>query len=878
MKWGMLTRFALWVRLLFRLFEAVKLESKWVDRVKEQHEAGQVVHVCEVLGLLDFALLNYLFLKHQLPLAGASNVRLNVFFRPLVLWFVLPFALVARLFKRTVRLEQFEAELGAGASALIFLKRARFVVFPGSNIGNDYLRSLVKLQRGRDRPVILLPHVIFWSKGPAKYRQGLLDLLLGDPSAPGIRKLLTFIMRPSRVHVTSGEPVNLKEALAEAAGQDDENAARKVSWMLHRSIDRTEKVTRGPMLKSAQQMKAEMMANPDFEAAVETIGREMSLRPRAARQRAARNIMEIAADFRGGYIEFLSLVLTPIFKRVFSGFVVDREAIQTIREASKDSAVVLVPCHRSHIDYLVISYLMYFSGLVPPHIAAGANLSFFPVGHIFRHTGAFFIRRKIGPDKMYAYVLSQYIRKLLKEGFSVEFFIEGGRSRTGKNMPPRFGLLNYVAEAVCAEAVQNITIIPMALSYERIAEAEGYAQELVGGEKRKEDIAGLVRSAEVLDSRFGRLYLTAGRPIKVADFFSKGLDKPPSQLTEEERRYMVKKLGYMILGRINRATVVNPTGLVAAVLLSHLKRGVSYSRFLDMSGFLIDFAVRRGYPISLALDRGLRAGLPALARARERADREGNPRLVTRSMGEALAQMLDETVEKFAGQGHIASEPFADEPVISVKPGARIHLNYYRNNVIHVFQREALVSLVLYARKGESRIAVKEVEADLEYLSRLFKKEFIFRVGEFERGIMAGLGALAKHDLISSSNGTVTVVPENLDRLLLLRNMVLPVAESYVMCARYVPHLPWRSPMREKELVRAVLERARKDYQQGEVTCQEALSSVSITNSLDRYKSMGLLVPSEPGSEAGKMRLADVGAREELARIERRLTFFTDVK
>ena len=875
----MLTRFALWVQLLSPFFRRVTADQQWVDGIRTESSRGRVVHVIEVHSLLEFLLLNILFLRHKLPLAKVANSRLATWLRPWLLLIFYPLLRLASIFRRSDRLARFEAVIRDGEPGLIFLKRARFVMVPGGNIGHPYLEALVRIGRESDEPVILIPHAIFWSKSPEKYRKSIVELFLGDPNAPGLRKFLTFLMRPGRTHIASGQPVEVSEALQGDGERDDEMAARKLNWLLHRSIDQEERVTRGPMLKTASEMKTEMMANTDFAQGLEAVGAEMGFSPKVARKRAAANIMEIAADFRISYIELLSFILTPIFKRVFSSFVVDREAIQTIKDASKDSAVILVPCHRSHIDYLVISYLLYLLGVIPPHIAAGANLSFFPMGHLFRHSGAFFIRRKVGDDKLYGYVLAQYIRKLLKEGYGIEFFIEGGRSRTGKTLMPKFGVLNWVAEAVIGEAVQNVKVIPIALSYERIMEVEGYARELAGGDKRKEDISGLVKSAEVLDSRYGRLYITAGRPINVADFFSNTLNKEPREIDDDEKRYLVKRLGYLILNRINRATVINPSALVATVLLSHHRRGISKKRFLETAGFLLDFAVKRGYPISITMDQALKAAVQGLAVAQERAATSEDPRVVYRHMGEAIAPILDEALERFEGQRHLRVEQYDDGDIIFVNPASRIYLNYYRNNIIHVFQREALVALSLAARRDERHIEIATIEEDLAFLSKLLKKEFIFRVGDFQKGILAGLDALAKHGAVTHvAPGEVQIIHANFDLLNLFRNMVLPIVESYLVGARYVPLVRFRGALKSRDLARAVLERARRDYGEGVVTCQEALSTVSISNAVSRYLDMEILLQVESGLDAGKIRFARGSSLDELKSLSSRLATFVDVR
>jgi len=875
-----MTAIALWVRLLFPLFAKVKIAPGFVDRVKTEAENSTIVYTAEVQGLLDYVLLLYLCRSHGLPMPMFTNSAVRFAMRPLIL---LPFYFVGWLIQlfvgRRRPLHAYRRRLLAGAPSLLFLKRGRVVMLPGTNIGNKYLAACADVQRRSERPMVFLPLVVIWSPTPEKHRRSVVDLLVGHPNQPGIRKMLSFLTNPARVLVTCGTPVHARTVLSEGPADDDEQVARKLSWHIHRAFDEEEKVVRGPMLKSAAQIRSEMMADAVFTSRVEEIARSRNLPLRKARRRASKCIKEIAADFRITYIEILSLFLTPIFRRVFSSFVVDRDAIRTIKEAARDTPVVLMPCHRSHVDYLVISYLLYLHGIIPPHIAAGSNLSFFPLGHLFRHSGAFFIRRKTGGDEIYAAALSYYVRKLLKEGYPIEFFAEGGRSRTGKTLPPRFGILGYVADAVCAEAVREVTIVPVALSYERIMEVEGYSAELSGGEKRREDISGLVKSAQVLDSRYGRLYLTAGRPVKVAAFLENRAGKPVQQIADTERRELVKTLGYMVLGRINRATVVNPSGIVACALLSHHRRGISKVRFLEACGFLLDFASKRGHSLSVTFDRALNASLPEVAKAKELAASTNDPRVEYLARGRAVEPVLDEAIEVFASQGHVSVEHFGEDAILSVLPRARTQLNYYRNNVIHVFQREALSALSLLARSHQPGILRYQVEDDVLYLSRLFKKEFIFRVGDFSRGILAALEALEAEGIVRlDQEGNVTLVPENVDRLQLFRNMVLPIVEGYLLAARYAPMVRWKGAMRQKDLAAAILSRSIQDYRQGEVSCQEALSSVSIANALDRFMSMELLTTVDTGLDAGRVRLGKGESLEGLAAVERRLETFVDVR
>jgi glycerol-3-phosphate O-acyltransferase len=872
--------FAIWVRLLAPLFAKVKVDEKWIDSVREQAQKGTILYVVEAQGLLDYAILTWLCVKNNLPVPKTANTRSILWLRPVLF---LPFyplvALLRWLFRRSDPVENYRRQVASGQAAVLFLKRRRFVMMPGGNVGLPYLKALVDTLRQTDKDLVLIPQVVLWAPTPEKYRKTLFDIVLGDPNAPGPRKLYTLLSNPARGIVTCGQPVSARNIIQESQeGDDNDKIARNITWHLHQTIDKEARVVRGPMLKTAVQIRNEMMSDPGFLAHIESIGSEAQVRPRKTRKRASKIIMEIAADFRMSYIKLMCSILHALFSRVFSSLVVDKDSVDLIRKVSRETPVVFVPCHRSHIDYLVISYLFYLVGVIPPHIAAGANLTFFPMGHLFRHSGAFFIRRKIGDDKLYGFILSQYIRKIIKEGYSIEFFIEGGRSRTGKTLPPKFGILKYVADAICAQAVGEVTIVPIALSYERIMEVDSYARELAGQDKSKEDIGALVKSAQVLDSRYGRLYMTAGRPIRVSEFMQKQTGKEVNDLTDDERRYLVKKLGYLTLGRINRATVVNPTGLVACTLLSHHRRGMSKTRFLETAGFLLDFAIKRGYPMSIALERALKSGVHELAKARVRAEKENNPRVEYLARGKTMAPILDETLELFRSQGQITIEEFDDETVLSVVPNARIYLNYYRNNVLHVYQREALVALSLYARRNQKTILFDEVEKDTQFLSKMFQKEFIFRIGDLEKGIMAALTALERDGLVErDSLGNPTPCPTNFDLLQAFRNMVLPIAESYLLSTRYASMVRWKGAQRPRDLARTILKKARKDYKEGNITCQESLSTVNLQNAINRLVSMGILKTVDSGIDAGKIRFAVGSSLELLQETEQKLARFVDI-
>ena len=192
-----------------------------------------------------------------------------------------------------------------------------------------------------------------------------------------------------------------------------------------------------------------------------------------------------------------------------------------MRKAAKKAPLVIVPTHRSHVDYLVISYVFYNRGLIPPHIAAGINLSFFPLGYIFRRCGAFFIRRTFKDNPVYGMTFRHYLRKILKEGHWVEFFPEGGRSRTGKVLPPKLGMLRELLDAVADGVREDVYFCPVSISYEKVVEENAYRKELSGGAKKSESVGGVLKATKVLVTKHGRLSLRFAEPISTRDFLNK---------------------------------------------------------------------------------------------------------------------------------------------------------------------------------------------------------------------------------------------------------------------------------------------------------------------------------------------------------------------
>jgi len=260
---------------------------------------------------------------------------------------------------------------------------------------------------------------------------------------------------------------------------------------------------------------------------------------------------------------------------MFEDVMVNANDLARIKTMSQKGPLILIPNHKSHIDYLILSYLLYQHNMPCPHIAAGKNLSFWPMGPLFRGGGAFFIRRTFRGAVLYAKVFSEYIFKLLQEGFNIEFFIEGGRSRTGKLIMPKLGLLSILLDAYKNKSCEDMIFAPIYIGYDRVIEETAYLDELEGGQKQKENFLQVIRARKFLKNRYGKIYIQFSNPISINDLLAQH-GSSLADMQSKEKNAFCRNLGHRIINSINRSTVVTSYGLVASAILNCPAKKFSY--------------------------------------------------------------------------------------------------------------------------------------------------------------------------------------------------------------------------------------------------------------------------------------------------------------
>ena len=485
----------------------------------------------------------------------------------------------------------FEKAISEGTSALVCLVDPVGFTRHFIYAEQDALAFLLETQKKMTRPIFVVPQLITYKKTPEKSQQTLLDIFFGFKDRIGFpRKIILFFRHNRRAFIDFGEPINLKQVISDVhADLSTEQMTAAVKKTLLESIDQQKRVILGPVLKSRQQFRETVLSDQRVIEAIETNAANKKTGLKQSKKKAAAYFNEIAADFNIVYIEFACVVLTWIWKKMFQGLDYSSEELANVREWTKKGPVIYVPSHKSHIDYLVLNYILFVNHLHIPRIAAGKNLSFWPLGNFFRKSGAFFIRRTFKGARLYAEVFSRYIKALLYENYPLEFFIEGGRSRSGKLILPKIGFLSILIDAYREHYCDDLIFVPASIVYDRILEEQAYLKELGGGEKKAENLKQFFNTRRFLKKKYGKIYVRFGQPFSLKQYLA---ERP--QLEDKKHRH----LAFHIIRSINQATLVTPMAITATAILAKHRKGFQKHEIMETGQALLDFIQAHNIPVA----------------------------------------------------------------------------------------------------------------------------------------------------------------------------------------------------------------------------------------------------------------------------------------
>ncbi|KAJ5120540.1 uncharacterized protein N7515_009928 [Penicillium bovifimosum] len=550
---------------------------------------------------------------------------------------------------------------------------------------------------------------------------------------------------------------------------------------------------------------------------------------------------------------------TQLLTRAYhQGIHVSSEEVLRLRSvaetaAKKKQSIVFLPCHKSHVDYVSLQLICYRLGISLPVIVAGDNLNIPLLGAFLQHAGAMWIRRSFGNDPLYQTVVQAYIDTLLQQGFNFQCFIEGGRSRTGKLLSPKFGILNFIMDSILSGRVEDLVICPVSTQYDKVIETESYISELLGQPKPKENLADFLSSSSVLSLKLGRVDVRFHEPWSLREFIEQQLsrlDLPSTDINNKlsytDRGRILRTLGYRVLSDINDVSVMMPTALVGTVLLTLRGRGVGKAELVRRLEWLCERVRAKGGRVAHFY-------------------RSPTETVVDRAL-EVLGPKLVGCISGLVEPTYYAVD--------------RFQLSFYRNMLIHLFITEALVSAAMYTKIKQGggptnqRITYEGLQKQVSFLSQLFRGEFIFPPEGFASNLENTLRGLEKDDVIKitrdESNTPMYVELSETERLCGRENydfycfLIWPFIEASWLGA--VSLLGLTPPLDSPKEVWIDSKKAQDSaqllgktlYHQGDLSYFEAVNKETLKNSYQRFEEEGIiLVAKSKASRAGQsLRLA----------------------
>ncbi len=525
--------------------------------------------------------------------------------------------------------------------------------------------------------VQLVPVSIFVGRAPTRSSGWFRVLFSENWAVVGrFRRLMAILLNGRDTFVQFSAPISLRQALSD--GLPRERALRRLSRVLRTRFRRIRATVIGADLSHRRMLIDEVLNAEPVRAAMEQQAARDGKSLKHSYSKGRSYAWEIAADYSHTVVRSASFMLTGFWNKIYDGVRVNH--FDTVKEIAPGREVIYVPCHRSHIDYLLLSYLLYSRGLVPPHIAAGINLNMPLVGPILRRGGAFFLRRSFKSNVLYSAVFSEYVAALVRRGVSLEYFIEGGRSRTGRLLQPKAGMLGITVRGYLRQSRRPVVFQPVYIGYEKLIEARSYIGELSGQSKQKESLFGVLRAFGVLRHNYGKVTVNFGEPIHLEALLDEVAPawREPRDDAEGRPAWLgpsIDALASRILERINQAADVNPINLLSLALLSTPKNAMTETDLSSHLGLLQDLLTTLPYS-----DRTTVSALPA-------------KEII--AYGERM-KMLRRT-----------AHPLGD--VLGLDEREAILSSYYRNNVQHLLAVAAWVACCFSNNRRMSRAAVQRL-------------------------------------------------------------------------------------------------------------------------------------------------------------------------
>jgi len=627
--------------------------------------------------------------------------------------------------------------------------------------GSKRLRRLVEAGKGNDNELLLIPVAIYWGRSPDKERS-LFKLLFSENwgVVGRTRKFFATLIHGRNTLLRFSDALALSAIVQD--GVEAPVAFRKVSRILRVHFRQRRAATVGPDLSRRQTISNQVLLAPAVRRAISAEAGDDHGKREAAERRVHQYVEEIAADISFPTIRIIMRMLRWLWNKIYDG--IELNHIERLHDVAKDKVIVYTPCHRSHFDYLLLSYICCQEGIQLPHIAAGINLNLPILGPILRRGGAFYLRRSFKGNRLYAAVFDAYLYQLLARGYSLEYFVEGGRSRTGRLLAPKGGMLAMTVNSYIQAPKRPVVFVPVYFGYEKLIEGASFISELGGAAKEKESLLGLIRSIKSLRENFGRVHVNIGEPIELDLLLDRFKPDWRESVAENGDRpawlaAVVDELGKSIMSGVNSSAAVTPISLLAYVLLATPKQKIGAEELRSQLHLSLDILKRFRYSDSVTLP-------------------------------DWSADQIIEHGEKLDVISR-TSHPMGD--VIHMEERTAVLLTYFRNNILHLLAVPAAVACCFIQGR---QLEHAELQRLINLIYPFMQKELHLKWAdeEVDDVTTAAIEALVEYNLLArGSNKKMLERPPagsaKAYQLLMLGQSMVPMLQRfYLVIAMLVHH------------------------------------------------------------------------------------------
>ena len=680
------------------------------------------------------------------------------------------------------------------------------------NPEKDPLNILLDVQGKIAAPIYIVPLFILYDRRHKRQIRPFWESLLGDSDRPGpISRILIAIRKWTVPELLVGEPICLIGEFEEfGSGTSWDDLPFKLRTDLVERINSRIRINRGAEKLSRTEIKELVLQDKDVQDAVATTAAERNETVAKIRKKAEAYVDEIAADQKIQVYHCLYYVLQILFKTLFDRVDFYESDFAKLKKYNEKGSLIFVSSHKSHFDYLFLGYNSFTQQMTIPYMAAGKNLAFWPIGPVLRSGGAFFLRRSLKGLELYSKVFAAYVKVLVREKINLNFYIEGGRSRTGKLLAPKLGLLSFLLDVAFDGEFDDLTFVPCYVGYDQIPEEKSYLSELSGQEKEKESFRSLLSSRKIFGKRYGTVYMRFHEPLSFRGFCEKRMRREfLTDLTPSERRELTHDFAYYIMSSMIEASAVNAIELSSAAVICEGAVEFSHDQLVASAKMLAHLLERHGVQ-------------------------------VTESCKDVNVA-LDESLGLFRKRKFLifSTETALPERVYAVNPERLANLEFYKNTLVNSLWPGAIAATaILFSPSSGKHVEIDSIVSDFKFMKSLFDMEFIADpLVSDEELVSRECDVFLSAGWLETDGAKFKVVDEK--AISSVSHLIRDLTSVYYMTLLSLEGLE-DGNMSQKEFIKSLAKRMESvQFQEGQI--KPTLPSVTVNNALTRLDQIKII-------------------------------------